>query len=87
VRYRYDRVRRKRYKTAEVIVDEAPWEPPPPAPETIVYVQVAWGETALARQIKLAGGQWQRGPRLWALRYDEVVRLGLLGRLVEPAVL
>jgi hypothetical protein len=24
VRYRYDRIRRKRYKTAEIIVDEVP---------------------------------------------------------------
>ncbi len=87
VRYRYDRVRRKRYKTAKVITDEAPWEPPPPAPETIVYVRVTWGEAGLSRQIKLAGGQWQRGVKLWALQYSEVERLGLQDRLSEPPVL
>jgi len=36
VRYRYDADRRKRYKTVEVIVDEAPWEPPPPPESRIV---------------------------------------------------
>jgi hypothetical protein len=27
VRYRYDAARKKRYKTVELIVDEAPWNP------------------------------------------------------------
>ena len=37
VRYRYDTERRMRYKTAEIIVSEAPWQPPAtpePAPST-----------------------------------------------------
>jgi hypothetical protein len=32
VRYRYDAVRRCRVKTVELIVEEAPWEPPAPPP-------------------------------------------------------
>ncbi len=62
VRYRYDRLRRKRYKTVEIIVHEADWEPParPPDPDAVVYLRVAWGEAAVARTIKGAGGQWQR---------------------------
>jgi len=31
VRYRYDEEKRKRLETVELIVDEAPWEPPAPA--------------------------------------------------------
>ena len=86
VRYRYDVAQRKRYKTVELIVDEAPWEPPitPLAPETLVYVRVAWGEAAIARQIKAAGGSWHGGYKLWALPYGQVERLGLLDRLTEP---
>ena len=86
VRYRYDRLRRKRYKTVEIIVHEADWEPParPPDPDVVVYLRVAWGEAAVARTIKGAGGQWQRHYRLWAIRYADAERLQLLDRLVEP---
>jgi hypothetical protein len=83
VRYRYDRARRRRYKTAEVIVDEVPWEPRLP-PETIVYLRVVWGEADLARTIKQAGGQWNHKLKLWALRYAEAERLGLTDRITEP---
>src|SRR5947209_1389652 len=88
VRYRYDRAQRKRYKTVELIVEEAPWEPRPaiPAPDAIVYIRVAWGEAALARRIKDAGGQWRRDYKLWALRYAQVEQLDLLDRMVEPDV-
>jgi hypothetical protein len=85
VRYRYDSERRKRYKTVELIVEEAPWEPPPvaPAPDTIVYLRVAWGEAAVARQIKQAGGQWRRDLQLWAISYARAEQLQLLDRMVE----
>lgn len=33
VRYRYDAAAGKRYKTAEIIIDEAAWTPPPPHPD------------------------------------------------------
>ena len=88
VRYRYDRAQRKSYKTAEIIVAEAPWSPPPIAlpPDTIVYLRVDWGEPEVAREIKTAGGQWRRDLKLWALRYAEARRLDLLDRMVEPDV-
>jgi len=88
VRYRYDREQRKRYKTVELIVDEAPWEPPraTPAPDTIVYLRVAWGEAAVARRIKAAGGHWRRDYKLWAIRYAQAEQLDLLDRMVEPDV-
>ena len=82
VRYRYDAQRRKRYTTIELIVAEADWTPPPPPPDTVVGVRVAWGEAALARRIKAAGGTWNRQRQVWELRYDQVVALGLVDRLV-----
>ena len=33
VRYRYDAAAGKRYKTVEIILDEAAWTPPPPHPD------------------------------------------------------
>ena len=86
VRYRYDVQQHKRFTTIEIIVAEGPWTPPPPAPDTIVGVRVVWGEAALARQIKAAGGQWNRQQQVWEVRYDQVVALGLIDRIVVPAL-
>ncbi len=82
VRYRYDTQRQKRYKTIELIVSEVDWIPPAPAPDTIVAIRVAWGEADLGRAIKTAGGRWNRARQVWELRYDKVVALNLLDRLV-----
>jgi hypothetical protein len=80
--------RRKRYKTVELIVDEAEWEPPhqAPDPETLVYVRVVWGEVAVVRVIKEVGGQWHRGYKLRLLPYGQVERLHILDRLTDPNV-
>ncbi len=82
VHYRYDAARRKRYKTVELIVEEVDWQPPPALTERdrMVYVQVKWGEAA--RRVKEAGGIWNRQKKVWELRYDRVVDLGLEGRIV-----
>ena len=61
VRYRYDRQRWKRYKTIELIVEEAEWMPPP-APFTanaIVGVRVELAEMELQRRVKQAGASPQ----------------------------
>ncbi|MEN9933748.1 MAG: hypothetical protein RLZZ387_327 [Chloroflexota bacterium] len=86
VRYRYDAAQRKRYKTAEIIVDEGPWSPPGEtyAPHTLVYVRVARNEVDIRGAVRSAGGLWQPHYMLWVLRYAEVERLGLLDRVVEP---
>lgn len=86
VRYRYDREAKRRYKTAEIIVDEAPWEPPPlaPAPDERVYLRVLRTERDIQEQIKAAGGQWRARFGLWSLRYDRVAQLGLAARIVDP---
>jgi hypothetical protein len=85
VRYRYDVERKKRLKTAEILVAERDWEPPPPrfAPEHIVEVRVALAETAIRDRVKRAGGTWNPDRRLWQMRYDRAVRLGLTRRIVD----
>lgn len=82
VRYRYDERRRRRFKTIELIVDEAAWQPKP-KPETIVQLKVAWGEANVAREIKQAGGKWNASKKVWELRYDQTVKLGLQARIVD----
>lgn len=41
VRFRYDEQRQRRYKTIELIVEDAPWVPP----GAIHYLRVAFSET------------------------------------------
>jgi hypothetical protein len=87
VRYRYDASARKRYKTVELIIDEAPWEPPRArrAPDTVVHLRIAWDEVELQRRVKAAGGRWLAQPKRWALRYDVAERLSLLDRIDDNA--
>ena len=83
VRYRYDEARQKRFKTAEIIIEEVPWVPVPKQAKSPIQVdvQIAWGETQLARQVKAAGGKWNRAKRLWEMPYDQAIALGLEARI------
>ena len=86
VRYRYDDKQRKRYKTVELIVDEADWpDQNAPMDALVVGVLVAREETDLRAQVKAEGGRWNPERQVWELRYDRVRRLELEGRLVRDA--
>ncbi|MDF1551897.1 MAG: hypothetical protein P1P84_02490, partial [Deferrisomatales bacterium] len=50
-----------------------------PSPFT---VQVAWHEKPLREKLKKHGGQWDPARKLWSLRYNAVVYLGLEDRIV-----
>ncbi len=85
VRYRYDAQRKKRFKTVELLVAERDWEPPRPrfAHDQIVGLRVAFADVAVRDQVKQAGGTWNPERRVWQLRYDRVVALGLNSRIVD----
>src|SRR6266571_306680 len=88
VRYRYDAQRKKRLKTVELLVAERDWQPPRPrfAHDQIVGLRVAFADVAVRDRVKQAGGTWNPERRVWQLRYDRAVALGLNGRIVdEPA--
>ena len=87
VRYRYDAQRKKRFKTVELVVAERDWQPPRPrfTREQIVGLRVAFADVAVRDRVKQAGGTWNPERRVWQLRYDRAVALGLDGRIVEPA--
>ena len=87
VRYRYDAQRKKRFKTVELLVAERDWEPRPRfADDQIVGLRVAFADVGVRAQVKQAGGTWNPERRVWQLRYDRVVALGLNSRIVdEPA--
>ena len=84
VHYRCDGPRRRRLKTVELIVEEAAWALPAPQPagERVVALRIGLPEAALRSQVKRSGGLWDPQRRVWALRYDRVVALGLEQRIV-----
>ena len=85
VRYRYDAQQEKRFKTVELIVAEREWDPPASrfADDAIVGVRVGFAEVEIRDQVKRAGGKWNRGRKVWELRYAQVVALKLESRIVE----
>lgn len=85
VRYRYDKARRMRYKTVELIVEEKPWFPPyQEDPARKVLVQVGYGEPEIRDQVKTAGGYWDPEQKAWVLQYQKVLELKLEKRIKSP---
>jgi hypothetical protein len=62
VRYHYDAARFKRFKTVEIIVEEAEWQPPvrPFQQTEVVGIRVGLDELQWWQCIKAAGGRWYR---------------------------
>ena len=82
VRYRYDSKRKLKIKTVELIVAQGPWQPRIPG-EQIMNVRVDYGERELGKQVKAAGGTWNKQKRAWELAYNKVVALGLTERIIQ----
>lgn len=83
VRYRYDKVSKKKLKTVELIEEESNWQPDSkriPA-NKIVKVNVAYGEIEIGKMIRRVGGKWNRQEKVWEMPYFHVVNLGLENRL------
>jgi len=89
VRYRYDEQRQKRWKTVELIVEEAPWAPleTPPAADVLVPIRLALLEATLRQQIKQGGGRWDPRRQVWEVRYAQAVALGLTERIIDSGSL
>ncbi|MEX0611796.1 MAG: hypothetical protein WD229_06730 [Pirellulales bacterium] len=71
----------------ELLVAERDWEPPRPrfAPDQIIWLRVAFADVAVRDRVKQAGGTWNPERRVWQLRYDRVVALGLNSRIVDES--
>ncbi len=92
VRYRYDRLKRKRYKTIELIIDEQAWikgyriSPhvvPRHEPIGPVLVKINYHEVKLRNAAKEVGGQWCPKEKAWKLPYDTAIALGLDQRILR----
>lgn len=71
VRYRYDAKAHKQYKTAEIIVSESVWTPPPAKYQdgTLVPLKIGINEIALQNQVRAVGGRWDKEKRVWLVPY------------------
>jgi hypothetical protein len=72
----------------ELLVAECDWQPRRPglAPDQTVGFRIAFAETAVRDRVKQAGGTWNPDRKVWRLRHDRVLALGLNDRIVdEPA--
>lgn len=84
VRYRYDKARQKRIKTAEIIIDEQDWIPGVIIPlDQRVSIRIGFGEAELWEQVKKAGGFWNPDKKAWIISYHNVLKLGLERRVVD----
>lgn len=81
VRYRYDRAKKKRLKTVELVVEEAPWEPAIPE-ETIVNVRIDYHDKELREKMKSAGAWWNAESKVWEIAYGKARKLGVRKRMV-----
>ena len=86
VRYRYDPVKKKRYKTVELIEEETEWTPPKKdrkiESRKIVGIRVGFEETALQNKLRKAGAKWDPRQKLWFARHDVAVHIGLEDRII-----
>jgi len=86
VRYRYDRIKQKSYKTVELIVEEKDWVPGTLVrPDKPVSVRVNFNELELRSLIKGAGGYWNPKKKVWTLSYMAAHDLGLEGRILDES--
>ena len=85
VRYRYDEKRNKRLKTVELVIEESDWRPQRRAigPDEIIGVRVEVKETDLQSSVRKAGGRWNSRRKLWEMRYERAVKLGLKSRITR----
>lgn len=84
VRYRYDKLRQKRVKTVELIIDEQDWVPGVVIPaDRRVEIRIGFGETELREKVKSAGGFWNPDKKAWVISYHKVLQMGLERRVID----
>ena len=74
VRYRYDAETRRQVKTAEIIVGQSEWTPPPPKYQAgaLVPLRIGIMEKSLQRQAKAVGGHWDSEQKAWLVHYGSI---------------
>lgn len=84
VRYRYDRVRRRRFKTVELVIDDVEWAARGVAKRRarFVLLRTAPHEKSLEDLLRIAGARWNTDTRVWEIHFDHAKELGLGHRII-----
>ncbi len=86
VRYRYDRLKRKSYKTVELIIEEKDWIPDTIIrPDKQVKVRIGFNELELRTLVKNAGGYWNPDEKVWKLSFSAAHDLGIERRILDES--
>jgi len=74
IRFRYDDKTGKRFKTVELIVDQADWIPPPPRydSDVLVPLRIEASNMTLRAWVKAIGGRWFPDELLWYVKYGAI---------------
>ena len=91
VRYKYDEEARKRFTTVELIEEESEWisestvaaSREQSSASLRLPIRVEYWETDVREKVKSAGGIWRPRHKLWEMRYEDIVALGLESRVVQ----
>ncbi|WP_226377889.1 hypothetical protein [Citrifermentans bremense] len=84
VRYRYDKVRRVRLKTVEIIVEEKAWPfPPEHGDGDMIALRVGYAEKALRAKLKAVGGRWDPVEKVWRVPFCSVQGTELEARILK----
>ena len=94
VRYRCDPQTGRRYTTVELIEEEIEKRKTPNVvkkqaslpQQQWLGIKVEFGETEVRDKVKAAGGIWRPRHKVWEMRYEDVVALGLESRVVGAEV-
>jgi len=72
VRYRDDAEGQRKITTVEIVAEERPWHPVPQRIPDDAYLslKVEYGEVAIRKAIRAAGGQWYPEEKVWRLTYN-----------------
>jgi hypothetical protein len=57
------------------------------SPEQRLGIRVEYWESDVREKVKAAGGIWRPRHKLWEMRYEDVIALGLEARVVGDRIL
>ncbi len=77
VRYRIDRLTKKRYTTVELIVNEKN------IIDFDVWVNIRFNDKKLRIQLIKEGAKWNSEKRMWKMSYETAITLKLRDRIIE----
>jgi len=86
VRHRYNKVEKKKFVTAEIIVEHHEWQSDTKRIpyNKIIAIKVKYNEKHIRKMIQSVGAKWNPQKQVWQLPYHHICALGLTERIKPP---